>query len=137
MTTNGLRREDEGLLRARRDATCPGRGVKPPARDHSTKSFQVVCAPRKQTSLPYLLLTPIYYLVFVYRLQVQLSIRIISYIQPPPKLFPFTFPLTLHARYEYLKLHIHLPPFPVLLSFPLYTFYMFYTVKILQLTTND
>ena len=34
-TANGLWREDEGLLRARRrQATSPGRGVKPPARDH-------------------------------------------------------------------------------------------------------
>ena len=47
-TANGLWREDEGLLRARRrQATSPGRGVKPPARDHLPKSPTVVCAQRK------------------------------------------------------------------------------------------
>ena len=32
---NGRWREDEDLLRARREATSPGRGVKPPASEHS------------------------------------------------------------------------------------------------------
>ena len=47
-TANGLWREDEGLLRARRrQATSPGRTVNPPATDHSPKSPTVVCAQRK------------------------------------------------------------------------------------------
>ena len=44
LAANGFWREDEDLRRARRNATSPGRGVKPPARDHLPKSFQVVCA---------------------------------------------------------------------------------------------
>ena len=41
---NGRWREDEDLLRARREATSPGRGVKPPASEHSLTSPTVVCA---------------------------------------------------------------------------------------------
>ena len=41
---NGRWREDEDLLRARREATSPGRGVKPPASEHSLTTPTVVCA---------------------------------------------------------------------------------------------